>query len=92
MKPLVPILLKDVHSFFGNLKHGGMYEGIWGNVTDDNRVWIGSRNGITFGRWDNNNLMVLAAKPLEENRYDVVAGRMGSNAHETTSSFQHASR
>jgi len=46
-----------------------MYEGIWSNVTDDNRVWIGSRNGLTFGRWDNNNPMVVAAKPLEEGRY-----------------------
>ena len=72
------VQLKDVHSFFGNLKNGGNYEGIWGNVTDDNRVWIGSRNGITFGRWDNNNPMVLAAKPLGEHRYYVVAGRMGS--------------
>ena len=59
-----------------------MYEGIWGNVTDDNRVWIGSRNGITFGRWDDNNPMVLAAKPLKENRYYVVAGRMGSGTGE----------
>jgi len=76
------VQLKDVHSFFGNLKNGGMYEGIWGNVTDDNRVWIGSRNGITFGRWDNNNPMVLAAKPLEEGRYYVLAGRMGSGTGE----------
>ena len=71
------VQLKDVNSFFGNLKNSGMYEGIWGNVTDDNRVWIGSRNAITFGRWDHNNPMVLAAKPLKENQYYVVAGRMG---------------
>lgn len=70
--------LKDVNSFFGNLRNGGMYEGIWGNVTDDNRVWIGSRNGITFGRWDANNPMVLAPDPLERDRYYVVAGRMGA--------------
>ncbi len=70
--------LKDVNSFFGNLRNGGMYEGIWGNVTDDNRVWIGSRNGITFGRWDKNNPMVVAAEPLETNRYYIVAGRMGA--------------
>jgi hypothetical protein len=76
------VQLKDVHSFFGNLKNGGMYEGIWGNVTDDNRVWIGSRNGITFGRWDGNNPMVLAVKPLEEGPYYVVAGRMGSGTGE----------
>jgi len=72
------VQLKDVNSFFGNLKNGGNYEGIWGNVTDDNRVWIGARNGITFGRWDANNPMVLAPEPLKENRYYVVAGRMGA--------------
>ena len=72
------VQLKDVNSFFGNLKNGGNYEGIWGNLTDDNRVWIGSRNGITFGRWDDNNPMVLAPEPLKENRYYVVAGRMGA--------------
>ena len=76
------VQLKDVNSIFGNLRSGGMYEGIWGNVTDDNRVWIGSRNGITFGRWDDNNPMVLAAKPLNENRYYVVAGCMGSGTGE----------
>ena len=72
------VQLKDVNSFFGNLKNGGNYEGIWGNLTDDNRVWIGSRNGITFGRWDDNNPMVLAPEPLQENQYHVMAGRMGA--------------
>ena len=76
------VQLKDVNSFFGNLRNSGMYEGIWGNVTDDNRVWIGSRNAVTFGRWDHNNPMVLAAKPLKENQYYVVAGRMGSGTGE----------
>ena len=42
--------LKNVNSFFGNLRNSGMYEGIWGNVTDDNRVWIGSRNAIEASR------------------------------------------
>jgi len=74
--------LKDVNSFFGNLRNGGKYEGLWGNVTDDNRVWIGSRNGITFGRWDSNNPMVLAPDPLERDRYYVVAGRMGAGSGE----------
>jgi hypothetical protein len=76
------VQLKDVNSFFGNLRNGGLYEGIWGNVTDDNRVWIGSRNGFTFGRWDNNNPMVVAAKPLEKDQYHVVVGRMGSGTGE----------
>ncbi len=74
--------LKNVNSFFGNLKNGGNFEGIWGNLTDDNRVWIGSRNGITFGRWDANNPMVAAPEPLKEDRFYVVAGRMGAGAGE----------
>ncbi len=76
--------LKDVNSVFGNLKSGGNYEGIWGNLTDDNRVWIGSRNAITFGRWDKNNPMVVAPKPLETGRYYVVVGRMGSGTGNVT--------
>ncbi len=76
------VQLKDVNSFFGNLKSDGLYEGIWGSVTDDNRVWIGSRNGITFGRWDANNPLVLVPKPLDEGRYYVVAGRMGAGTGE----------
>jgi len=76
------VQLKDVNSFFGNLRNSGNYEGIWGNVTDDNRVWIGSRNAITFGRWDQNNPMVLAPEPLKENRYYVVVGRMGAGTGE----------
>ncbi|QGY47207.1 hypothetical protein GM418_27145 [Maribellus comscasis] len=72
--------LKDVNSFFGNLRNGGKYEGIWGCVTDDNRPWTGGRNGITFGRWDENNPMVLAEEPLETAKYYIVAGRMGSGS------------
>ena len=69
--------LKDVNSFFGNLKNGGMYEGFWAGLKDDNTLWMGSRNGITFGRWDDNNPQVLGPK-LEVNRYYVIAGRMGA--------------
>ncbi len=72
------VQLKDVNSFLGNLRNGGNYEGIWGNVTDDKRLWIGSRNGITFGRWDRNNPMVLAPEPIKQNKYYVLAGRMGA--------------
>ena len=78
------VQLKDVNSFFGNLKNGGNFEGIWGNVTDDNRLWIGSRNGITFGRWDENNPMVLAPQRLETNRFYVLAGRIGAGTSEVT--------
>jgi hypothetical protein len=43
-------------------------------------VWIGSRNAITFGRWDQNNPMVLAPQPLKKGQYYVVAGRMGAGS------------
>jgi hypothetical protein len=75
--------LKDVNSFFGNLKNGGKYEGFWAGLKDDNTLWMGSRNGITFGRWDENNPQVLGPK-LQENRYYIVAGRMGAGTENVT--------
>jgi hypothetical protein len=67
--------LKDVNSFFGNLQNKGNFEGIWGNFNDDGSLWIGSRNGRTFGRWNKDNPKVDGPK-LELNRYYLVAGRM----------------
>jgi len=75
--------LKDVNSFFGNLKNGGKYEGFWAGLKDDNTLWIGSRNGITFGRWDQNNPQLLGPR-LKENRYYVIAGRMGAGTGKVT--------
>jgi hypothetical protein len=75
--------LKDVNSFIGNLKNGGKYEGLWAGLKDDNTLWMGSRNGITFGRWDQNNPQVLGPK-LQENRYCIVAGRMGAGTGKVT--------
>ena len=75
--------LKDVNSFFGNLKNGGKYEGFWAGLTDDNTLWIGSRNGITFGRWDQNNPQLLGPR-LKENRYYVIVGRMGAGTEKVT--------
>ena len=75
--------LKDVNSFFGNLRNGGKYEGFWAGLKDDNTLWTGSRNGITFGRWDENNPQVLGPK-LKENRYYVIASRMGAGTGKVT--------
>jgi hypothetical protein len=76
----VPVL-KDVNSIFGNLRNGPLYEGFWAGLTDDNRIWMGSRNGITFGRWDDNNPLVLGPR-LEQDRAYVLAGRMGAGTGE----------
>ena len=69
--------LKDVNSFFGNLKNGENYEGIWGSYNDDNTVWWGPRNGISFGRFDANNPQILGPK-IETGRFAIVAGRMAA--------------
>ena len=69
--------VKDVNSFFGNLRNGEKYEGIWGCLNDDNTLWWGARNGLTFGRFDANNPQVLGAK-LETGKFHIVAGRMGA--------------
>lgn len=75
--------LKDVNSFFGNLRNGGKYEGFWAGLKDDNTLWMGSRNGITFGRWDQNNPQLLGPK-LREDRYYIIAGRMGAGTGNVT--------
>lgn len=74
---------KDVNSFFGNLRNSSFYEGLWGNLMDDNRVWMGSRNGIRpEGKpplWDETmNPLVVSPEPLVENRYYLIMGRMGA--------------
>lgn len=73
--------LKDVNSFFGNLRNGPKYEGLWGCVNDDNSVWFGARNGVTIGRFDANNPKVVGPV-LEKNRFQVVAGRMADGTGE----------
>jgi len=67
--------VKDVNSFFGNLRNGGKYEGVWGCLDDDNTPWWGARNGRSFGRFDENNPKV-AGTVLEQGEFHVIAGRM----------------
>lgn len=69
--------LKDVNSFFGNLRNGEKYEGIWGCLNDDNTPWWGARNGITFGRFDENNPKLEGSK-LETGKFHILAGRMAA--------------
>lgn len=73
--------LKDVNSFFGNLRNGGKYEGIWACVYDDNTLWWGARNGLTFGRFDKNNPQLLGPK-LQPNKFYIIAGRMAAGMGE----------
>jgi len=73
--------LKDVNSFFGNLRNGQKYEGIWGCLDDDNTVWWGARNGLTFGRFDVNNPKLSGPK-LAEGRFHFIAGRLGAGQGE----------
>lgn len=69
--------LTDVNAFLGNLRNAGNYEGLWGCLDDDLTFWCGSRSGVTFGRFDENNPKLSASK-LEADRYYVLAARMGS--------------
>jgi hypothetical protein len=71
--------LKDVNSFFGNLRNSGNYEGIWGCVDDGNKAWWGVRNGMTFGRFDGNNPQVIGPE-LEQGKFHILAGRMAKGS------------
>lgn len=67
----------NVNSFFGNLRNGGQYEGMWGGMDDDRTLWCGSRNGASFGRWNADNPKV-AGPMLETGTFNILAGRMGA--------------
>ncbi|MEP7277003.1 MAG: ThuA domain-containing protein [Bacteroidota bacterium] len=72
-----------VNAFFGNLRNSnvnnqGNYEGFWAGLSDDNKVWMGTRNALSFGRWDENNPLVIDSRPLTKGQYYVVMGRMGA--------------
>jgi hypothetical protein len=69
--------VKDVNSFFGNLRNGANYEGFWAGLNDDNTVWMGTRNGRSFGRWDKNNPKLTGPR-LKARQYYVLAGRMAA--------------
>jgi hypothetical protein len=69
--------LMDVNSFFGNLRNGAKYEGVWGCVNDDNTLWYGVRNGLTFGRFDENNPQLLGPV-LEKGKFHLIGGRMAA--------------
>jgi len=79
---------ENVNSFFGNLTNGKPFAGMWGNLMDDNRVWMGSRTGADFGvkrkkgesrLWHAElNPQVITPNSLEENKYYLIMGRMGS--------------
>ncbi len=71
--------LKDVNSFFGNLRNGEKYEGVWGCFNDDNTLWYGVRNGLTFGRFDKNNPQLLGPV-LDAGKFHVVGGRMAAGS------------
>jgi len=79
--------LPNVNCFFGNLRNQPNNEGIWGGYNDDNSFWMGSRNAITFGRWDKNNPYVTSKKIVSQHKYYLLMGRMGKGTDTVTLSL-----
>ncbi len=71
----------DVNAFWGTLKNGSLYEGLWAGVTDQNELWWGPRNGLSFGRVDANNPWLRGPK-LTEEHWHVAAGRLAAGTGE----------
>lgn len=72
-----------VNSFFGNLRNTnldkkGQYEGFWAGLSDENEVWMGSRNAVGKGLWHKDSPHVISLKPLKTAKYYLVSGRMES--------------
>lgn len=72
--------LKDVNAFIGNLRNGKKYEGIWAGLEDNSTLWAGTRNGLTFGRWDKNNPKLTG--PILENKFYIIASRQQAGKKE----------
>ena len=68
---------KDINAFFGNLKNGPEFEGVWAGFDDDNEVSMNPRNSRSFGTWNRDNPKLTGPR-LEEGRFHVVAGRLGA--------------
>ncbi len=83
--------LKDVNSFFGNLRNGEKYEGVWGCLNDDNTVWWGTRNGRSFGRFDQNNPQLIGPV-LKQGKFHIIAGRMTAGNETATLSLHIGSK
>jgi hypothetical protein len=67
--------LKDVNSFFGNLKNGGNYEGFWAGLKDDNTFFGNLKNGGNYeGFWaglkDDNTLWMGSRNGVTFGRWD----------------------
>jgi len=75
--------LKDVNVFLGNLRNAMLYEGFWAGFDDDGSVWMGTRNGKSFGRWNADNPKVKGPK-LDEKRFYLIAGRMSGGSESAT--------
>jgi len=78
---------RNVNAFFGNLRNtnafeksgtGGFYEGFWGVLHHNRKVFAGTRNGIDMLRDGVNNPELLSKTVLEKKRLHLVAGRMGA--------------
>lgn len=72
--------LKDVNAFMGNLRNGKIYEGFWAGLEDNSTLWAGTRNGLSFGRWDKNNPKLSG--PKLESKFHIIASRQQAGKKE----------
>ena len=67
----------DLNAFFGNLKNGSPFSGIWGGITNDFKPWYGLRNGVTGARdVPPNSSRLYASTAINKNKYYILSGRL----------------
>ena len=54
-----------------------MFEGFWAGFADENSIWAGPRNGVTFGRWNSDNPKIVGPV-IEAGKFHLLAGRLGA--------------
>jgi len=69
--------IRDVNAFFGNLKNGSPFDGIWGGFNSSNRIWSSTRTASATGRDQLGDDWIIGPV-LPENEYFIAAARLGS--------------
>jgi len=81
--PEIP-LIRDVNAFFGNLRNGAPFDGLWAGFTQNRNLWTSTRNRNAGGRFLAPNDTRIGGPNVPLNQFRIVAGRLQSGVGNRT--------
>lgn len=69
--------IREVNAFFGNLRNGNPFDGIWGGFDSQNRIWASTRTLNASGRDATGDDWIIGPA-MPEKEYFIAAGRLGA--------------